>query len=677
MTFDTDVAELKGVGPALADKFAELGIKTAADLIDYYPRRWEDFSAVTPIARLRPGSVTIRATIKQAKGRYVRRGMHITEAIASDESSSVRLVWFNQPYRAGAIKKDTEYFISGNFELSHGHLQLMNPSVELVSDFPVNTARILPIYKLTKGLTSKQIRKVAQQLVPIMANLPETLPSWLVRQERLVSRAEAVTAIHFPQDSKQLAAAQKRLGFEEVFQLTLASLLIKREIAGEAAHPIKFDERLAKNFVSKLPFKLTNAQRKAVWQVYLDMQKKQPMNRLIEGDVGSGKTVVAAMAAVMALAEGKQVALMAPTEILAKQHADTIQKLLAPLGYGAQVGLLVGSMKPAAKKLAHQAIKDGKMNFVIGTHALIADKVDFSRLELVIVDEQHRFGVKQREKLMAKAGHAVHALYLTATPIPRSLALTLYGDLDLSVLDEKPPGRQPIKTEIISSSFGDRLFASLKNQLQAGAQMYVICPLIDESFASARSVSVKSVYNKLTKSVFKDLRVGLLTGKLAAEEKDNIMSMFESGQLDVLVSTTVVEVGVDVKNASLMVIMDADGFGLSQLHQLRGRIGRGQNISCCYLITNDSPSRRLRAMETTNDGFKLAELDLELRGPGAIYGTLQHGALDLKVANISDGKLVAAARNAAQAFIDKGESVVKYPQLAVNVRNLQAVTKLN
>jgi ATP-dependent DNA helicase RecG len=435
---------------------------------------------------------------------------------------------------------------------------------------------------------------------------------------------------------------------------------------------------VAKKFVSELPFQLTDAQRKAVWQIYQDMEKSQPMNRLVEGDVGSGKTVVAAMAALMVLHRGHQVVLMAPTEILARQHGNTIQQLLTPLGYGEQVGLLVGSLKPAAKKNAHQAIKDGQLTFIVGTHAVIQEKVDLHNLELIIIDEQHRFGVEQRKTLMSKAGHMPHVLSLTATPIPRSLALTLYGELDLSLLDQKPPGRLDAKTTIVSPNSRAQLYAEIDNELTAGRQLFVVCPLVNESDLTPAS-SAEETYKTLSKGAFKHRRVGLLHGQMKADDKQAVMQQFVDHELDVLVATTVIEVGVDVPNATVMLIENADRFGLSQLHQLRGRIGRGQHQSYCYLMMSDSsaPTRRLRAMEQTNDGFRLAELDLELRGPGAIYGTMQHGALDLRIAKLTDTKLIASARTAAAKFIDRHESLVQYSELNNHVTRLRAVTNLN
>ncbi len=678
MTSSDSVTELKGVGEAVARKFAILGLKTVADLIDNYPRRYEDYSEVTPVNRLRPGLVTIQVMIERASGRYVRRGMHITEAVAADETGSVRLTWFNQSYRAGAIHADRLYFVSGLFELSHGRLVIMNPTIELVSDFVVNAARILPVYRETKGLTSRQIRAALYQVLPIIHSLPETLPAHIVKHQKLVSRAEALRAIHFPDSAADLDTARRRLGFEEVFSLSLAALLNKQANQREQALAVPFHESLAKEFVSNLPFVLTDAQRKVIWQIYLDLQRSEPMNRLVEGDVGSGKTVVATMAALMVMHEGWQVALMAPTELLARQHAETIYNLLEPIGLADQVGLLVGSLGAAQKKRAQQAISNGQTRFMIGTQALIQEKVNMERLALVVIDEQHRFGVDQRKTLQAKAGHMPHVLNLTATPIPRSLALTLYGELDISVIADKPVGRLPIITQVMSPNSRPQLYKQIDTELATGRQLFVVCPVITDS-ETLNVKSAESVYDDLQKTVFKHRRIGLLHGKLKPADKTAVMQAFVDKRLDILVATTVIEVGVDVPNATIMLIESAERFGLAQLHQLRGRVGRSHHQGYCYLMLSDSkpPSRRLRALESSGDGFKLAELDLELRGPGAIYGQMQHGQLDLRIASLSDVRLIAAARSEAQAIIDSGQDLLKYTYLMNHVNRLRAVTNLN
>jgi ATP-dependent DNA helicase RecG len=572
MQLDSKVTEIKGVGEAVAAKLAILGIRTIADMIDTFPRRYEDYSSVTAINQLQPGQTTIQAIITGAKGRYVRRGMHITEAIATAGNDSVRLIWFNQPYRATSIKSDQQYFISGNYELSHQRFAIMNPSIELVNDFPVNTARMLPVYRETKGFSSRQLRVLLQRVRSLIDGLPEVLPEDIITKAQLMSHADAMQALHFPQSTEQLADARRRLGFEEVFQLSLASLLNKQDQQQELGIKIPFNEKQAQAFVKHLPFTLTDEQRKVIWQICLDMQRAQPMNRLVEGDVGSGKTVVATMAALMVLRSGMQVALMAPTELLARQHAETIHKLLLPLGLGDRVGLLVGSLKQAQKQAARDAITDGRCTFIIGTQALIQDSVFTKSLGLVIIDEQHRFGVDQRKQLQAKAGHMPHVLSLTATPIPRSLALTLYGELDISVIAEKPTGRTPVITSIISPNSQTQLFADIVKQLNNGRQLFVVCPLISDS-SLAPGASAEAVFKQLSKKELKNYRVGLLHGKLKPLEKNQVMQQFVRHKLDALIATTVIEVGVDVPNATMMLIESAERFGLAQAHQLRGRVG--------------------------------------------------------------------------------------------------------
>jgi ATP-dependent DNA helicase RecG len=676
------ITTVKGVGPALATKLATVGIKTIADLLRYYPRRYDDYSDITPISQLQPGQVTIEAEIKQITGRYVRRGMHVTEAIASDKTGSVRLVWFNQPYRATSMKAGHKYYISGPFELKRQRFAITAPSTELASEFPVNTARIIPIYRETKGLTSRQIRQVLYECLPVIDTLPETLPAWLTKG--LMPHNEAVAAMHFPASVKQLDKAKDRLGFEEVLGLSLASLSVKRELVGEKAPAVPFDQKMAQTFVKHMPFQLTGGQKKVAWQIFQDMESTEPMNRLIEGDVGSGKTVVAAMAAVMVLhhgdktGQGHQVALMAPTELLARQHAETLYKLLEPLGYHTTVGLLVGGMKQAQKVAARKQIQEGKIRFMVGTQALIQESVDMHSLELIIIDEQHRYGVDQRKELMRKAGHMPHVLNLTATPIPRSLALTLYGELDVSILSEKPANRLPIITKLVSPNSRAAVYQEIDKELESGRQLFAVCPLIQDSEV-VKATSAEQLYEQFRKKDFKHRRVGLLHGKMKPADKNQIMEDFVAHKLDILVSTTVIEVGVDVPNASVMLIEGADRFGLAQAHQLRGRVGRSADQGYCYLMLSDSkaPSRRLRALESSNDGFKLAELDLELRGPGAIYGTSQHGELDLRIAKLTDIHLIVKARKAAEEFLAKNEDLLQYPDLNRQVKRYLTVTKLN
>lgn len=674
---DENIASLKGVGEKLAQKLSLLGIKTKKDLIFYYPRKYDNFSEISKIHDLNPGSVTIRASIKQANGRYVRRGMHITEAVVSDDTGSVRLVWFNQPYRAKALKPGAEYFISGNYEISRGRFAIMNPGAELASDFPLNTARIVPIYRETKGLKSNQIRKIIASINKDIAKIPETLPEIVIQEEGLMPLGKALLGIHFPKSASDLDDARRRMSFDEVFTLVLSALINKKDNLKSLAPKIPFDEQLIKSFVDSLPYKLTDAQRKVAWQVFKDLEKNVPANRLIEGDVGSGKTIIAAMVCLLAAKQGMQAAVMAPTEILARQHFQTFSELLKPFGLGSKVHLLLGSMKPAQKTKVQKAIESSSFGVIIGTHSLIAEKANFKNLALVIIDEQHRFGVQQRKALLKKAGHIPHLVSMTATPIPRSLALTVYGELDISVIDQLPPGRKRPITKIIPPTSKPRLYKELDKSLEAGRQMFVVCPLISESDIM-KYLSAEEVYKDFSERTFKHRRNALIHGKLKTDEKVKIMEDFTAGKIDILISTTVIEVGVNIPNASIMLIEGVERFGLAQVHQLRGRIGRGYHQGYCYLLMSDSsaPGRRIRALENTSDGFKLAELDLQIRGPGAIYGGAQHGILDLRLADISDTKLIAKARNAAENFLE-ANNLDDYPELSEEVYKNRTITSLN
>ena len=671
------ITDLKGIGPRAAADFASIGITTVTDLLHYYPRTHQDYSEITPLRLVKPGIVTVKAEITQIKGHYVRRGMHITEATASDDTGSVRLVWFNQPYRQTGIKQGQQYFITGKLELKSQRFALQNPTTELASDMPVHTARIVPIYRETKGVSTVLIRKAMARAMRYASQLPNILPPWIQQKYDLLTYPEALQELHFPSSAERLKYAKYSLGFVEVFELMLASALNKQIVANEIAPPIFCDEQVAKEFVATLPFTLTDAQRKAMWQILKDMERTIPMNRLVEGDVGSGKTVVAAMAGVMALATGFQVALLAPTELLARQHAESISELLKPLKLDGAVGLLVGSLKSSQKKRAQDNLAEGKIRFAIGTHALLQG-LQTQNLGLLIIDEQHRFGVEQRKQLLKNTQLMPHVLSMTATPIPRSLALTLYGELDISLLDAMPPGRKPIRTKLVSPNSRDEMYEHVRQEIDKGHQVYMVCPVITES-SKVATLSAEALYKKLTTTVYKDKRIGLLHGKLKSDEKTAIMEQFVAGELDILVATTVIEVGVNIPNASIMVIEGADRFGLAQMHQLRGRVGRSSDQGYCYIVPSDSksPSRRLRALEQSTDGFRLAELDLEIRGPGAIYGTLQSGELDLRFANLSDTKLLASARQAVTEFINAKEKLSDYPELRQRVRVAQAVITLN
>jgi ATP-dependent DNA helicase RecG len=676
MNLVSPLSKVKGVGEKTAEQFKSAGLFTVGDLIDFLPRTHDDFSEVVAIADIQPGKATIKARCEKIATRPVRRGLRLTTATLADDTGKLQAIWFNQPYRETQLKAGDEFYFSGEFEFNYNRYQLTNPSAEKVSDMPVQTDRLLPVYKSIKGLKSQLVRKILAELRPLMTMLPETLPDYLLQEEKLLSRGDAYLGVHFPKKPEDVKKAKERLAFEELFELILASQLNKKENAKLTGWHIPFDQKVVAAFVKQLPFELTGAQRLAAWEIIQDFERKTPMNRLLQGDVGSGKTVVAGLAARQAAHAGFQSALMAPTEILANQHATTLHSLLEL--FGVKVALLTGSVKGAARKLLYEQIESGDVDIVVGTHALIQEKVIFHKLGFVAIDEQHRFGVSQRQQLLKKSKYLPHLLSMTATPIPRSLALTVYGELDVSILNELPKGRKPIKTKIWSPNSRAQLYTQIDEEITKGRQGYVICSLIDDN-PENEVKSVEAEYKKLRAGVFKHRTIGLLHGKMKPEEKDAVMSAFSKGELDILVSTTVVEVGVDVPNATVMMIEDADRFGLSQLHQLRGRVGRSHHQSYCYLVMSDSskPSQRLREIEKSNDGFYLAEADLQLRGPGEIYGRAQHGALNLQIAKLSDTKLIARAQSAARKFIERQESLVQYKQLASAVEKYQRLTTLN
>jgi ATP-dependent DNA helicase RecG len=676
MNLSTPLQSVKGVGVKIGEQLSLAGLHTVGDLITFLPRAYEDFSEVVEIANIKPGKRTIRAKCESVTTKRVRRGMTITTAVLADSSGKLQAVWFNQPYRATQLKSGDEFFFSGLFEFSYNKYQLSNPSAEKVSDVPVSTDRIVPIYRAVKGLKSQVVRKILVELRPLMTMLPETIPAEIVKSEKLLSYSDGLLALHFPDGSDDIERGRERFGFEELLSLLLAAQLNKKANAQLTGWHIPFDKVVVTKFVQQLPFKLTDAQRRAAWEIIQDFEKATPMNRLLQGDVGSGKTVVAGLAARQAASSGFQSAIMAPTEILASQHAETLTELLAPLGVS--VGLLTGSVKGKARVELYKQIATGGVDVVVGTHALIQETVKFYRLGFVVIDEQHRFGVAQRQELLKKSEHMPHLLAMTATPIPRSLALTVYGELDISILDELPKGRKPIMTKIWSPNSRAQLYDLIEEQLAMGRQAYVICRLIDDNVDNDVK-SVQEEYKKLRVGPFKHRQIGLLHGKLKPAEKDAIMSDFASGKLDMLVSTTVVEVGVDVPNATVILIENADQFGLSQLHQLRGRVGRSQHQSYAYLMLSDSkkPSQRLREIEKSNDGFYLAEVDLKLRGPGEIYGRAQHGELNLQVATLADTKMIARAQQAARKLVDSDQSLLQYKQLASQVEKYQRLTTLN
>ena len=671
MILTDSVESLKGIGQKTAEVLKKAGIKTVRDFFYNLPRDYENFTTPTCINKMRPGKVVIRGKIDSLSSRPSRRRhLSITEGIVSDNTGSVRVVWFNQSYRIRQFDPEKEYYFSGVYELKNNRYQITSPSAVLVSDVDINSG-LAPIYVAHGTIKSNNFKRLINNSRERFSEIPDLLPTVAPG-----TRKEALFKVHFPTSIAEATSGRNYLAYEELFELILASRLNREENEKLKAEPIPFDVTKVRDFVSKLPFKLTNAQRRAAWEIFQDMEKNTPMNRLLQGDVGSGKTMVAAMAAYEAVSAGGQVALLAPTAILATQHYDGLKDLLS--SFGIRTTLLTGATK--GKDALKKEILAGKIDFIIGTHALLTDDTEFKNLELVIIDEQHRFGVEQRQKLILKSpsGLAPHLLAMTATPIPRSLQLTVFGDLDVSILNELPKGRQPIETQILPElSLREKLYPKMHDIIQSGQQIYWICKAIDDN-PKTETTSVKSRTEKL-KKLFPKFRIEFLHGRMKPAEKDEIMERFSSGKIDILVSTTVVEVGVNVPNATLMVIEDAENYGLAQLHQLRGRVGRGKEKSYCYLLTGEdkSPSRRLMELEKSTDGFHLAEVDLKLRGPGEIYGALQHGALDLRIATLTDTKLIHRAQTDVLKFLQSDENMLKYEELRAGISKYQQLTTLN
>ncbi len=682
MILSEPVEKLKGIGPKTAEILKKAGIRTIRDFFYNLPRDYENFQAATSIAELRPGKVVVKGKIENLTSRRAKkRNLSIIEGVIRDETGAVKVVWFNQSYRMKQFDPTKEYLFSGTFEFKNGRFQLVSPSAALQTDVDIKSG-LSPVYVAHGGLKSGDFRRLLNSSRDKFAEIPDLLPT-----VRTGVRREALFRAHFPNSEKSVASAREYLAYEELFELILAARLNRRENEKLRAPLLKFDVVKIRDFVARLPFKLTNAQRRATWEIFQDMEKDRPMNRLLQGDVGSGKTMVAALAAYEAFLSGGQVAILAPTAILATQHYEGVGKLLG--SFGVKTALLTGATKK--KKELKKAISSGEVNVVVGTHALLTDDTEFSNLSLVVIDEQHRFGVEQRQKLVLKSpsGLAPHLLAMTATPIPRSLQLTIFGDLDVSILNELPKGRQPIETRILPEiEISEVLYPKILETVEAGNQIYWICKAIEDGGGlrgsdnpngeKADITSVKARTKKLQER-FPKLKIEFLHGKMKPAEKDEIMERFSEGKIDILVSTTVVEVGVDVPNATLIVIENAEGYGLAQLHQLRGRVGRGSAKSDCFLLTSGdaTPSRRLRELEKSSDGFHLAEVDLKLRGPGEIYGALQHGALDLRIASLSDTKLIMRAQKDAEKFLQLGPDMLKYKELMAGISKYQQLTTLN
>ena len=674
------VESLKGVGPKTAEILQKSGIKTVRDFLYNLPRDYENYQAPQKISEMKPGKVVIKGKIDSLNTRRTRRrNFTITEGIIRDNSDVIRVVWFNQPYRKKQFIEGKEYYFTGNYELKNNRFQLTSPAAALASDIE-GADSFQPIYRAHSSLKSNDFHRLLANARGDFNDIPDLLPLEAFDTPSFVkpsARKNALFDIHFPTSAKDVTNAREYLAYEELFALILAAKLNKRENAKLESNQIPFMADKIKQFTEKLPYKLTNAQRLATFEILKNLEKNTPMNRLLQGDVGSGKTLVAGIAAYEVASAGFQVALLAPTAILASQHYESLKSLLEP--FGIRIALLTGATK--GKTSLKKSIKAGEIDLIIGTHAILTDDTEFQDLSLVIIDEQHRFGVDQREKLLLKspAGKAPHLLAMTATPIPRSLQLTIFGDLDVSILNELPKGRQPIETKIIPKILcRETLYPKMAELLHQNQQIYWICPLIETTESTKNSTSVTMAYNALKKA-FPATRIGILHGKMKPAEKDEIMEKFSNHEIDILVSTTVVEVGVNVPNANLIVIENAESFGLAQLHQLRGRVGRGSQKAYCFLLTEEDkdPPKRLRELEKSTDGFHLAEVDLNLRGPGEIYGNLQHGALDLRIATLADTKLINLAQKHVKSFLQNDENMLKYNELNNIIKKYQQLTTLN
>jgi len=663
---NTPVSDFPGIGPARAKKLAKLGIATAGDLLRYFPRDYEDRRNRSSIIRAPEGEpVCIQAMVAETpRLSRVRRGLDLVKVKAVDHSGMLHITYFNQAYLKDALRPGEEYIFFGKVERLGRAKQMTNPVTELAGKNAV-TGCILPVYPLTAGISNNLVASLTRRVVDGCAHLvEEALPGTVLRDYGLAQSEFSYQNIHFPENFELLDRARRRLIFEELFYLA-AGLTLLKDRRSSAQGPVCHCKSLSP-FLNLLPFTPTAAQLRVMEECREDMAGVRPMNRLVQGDVGSGKTAVAAAAAWVAIQNGLQAALMAPTEILARQHAGSLSQLLSPAGI--RVGLLTGSMTPAQKKEVRRQLKTGELQLVVGTHALLSGNVEFGHLGLVIADEQHRFGVNQRAALTAK-GERPHVLVMSATPIPRTLALIVYGDLDVSVIDQLPPGRMPVETFVVGEDKRQRMYGFVRKLVNEGRQVYMVCPAVEDNPDGWGDLpdlkAVTSYAEELRKQVFPDLRVGFVHGKLKSGEKEAVMGAFSAGELDVLVSTTVIEVGVDVPNAALMIVENAERFGLSQLHQLRGRVGRGKHKSFCVLVTtsrSEASRTRLKAMTDTTDGFKIAEEDLKLRGPGDFFGNRQHGLPQLRIADLAgDMLLLSQAQEAARAVLAR-DPVLSAPE---------------
>ncbi len=706
LTLESPLEHISGVGKSMAQSFRRLGVKTVRDLLYHFPHRYDDYSKQKRVADLQIGATeTVVVSVIDVRSFGTRSGMSGLEVLVGDDSGSIKVVFFRQPWLAKQFFPGKMIVLSGKVDTFQGLRQMTGPTWEPYSDDElIHTGRLVPVHPLTKGLVERSARTLIKQVVDWAAPMVEDHVPAVVRERAgLMPLGQAIAQMHFPDDQERLQQARKRLGFDEFLLIQLGVLQRKVLWQTERGYAMEFNEPVHEEFLSQLPFEMTGAQVRALEEIFHDMGRPVPMARLLQGDVGSGKTAVAAASSVQAVANGFQVAIMAPTEILAEQHYKGLKSLLGKVrvprnqpssaqldtglpgesaawqaaidpahearlreiqlllgmtpdddlsGEGVRVALLTGSLGARERRRVLEAIAQGEVDVVVGTHALITESVRYAQLGLVVVDEQHRFGVEQRQRLKDK-GFNPHMLVMTATPIPRTLTLTIYGDLDTSVLDELPPGRQDIKTRWITTAERDKAYKHMRQQISRGRQAFVVCPLVDES-EKVELPSAEEMYAKLSHEIFPDLRVALIHGKMQPREKDQVMVSFRNHEFDILVATAVIEVGIDVPNATTILIEGAERFGLAQLHQFRGRVGRGVHQSFCVLVSdknNEVTTQRLEAMEETRDGFKLAEIDLQIRGPGEFFGTRQSGTPDLKVARLADTRLLHAANVEAQKIL--------------------------
>ncbi len=663
MNLKTPVRLAGNIFARYANRLEKLGIKNLEDLLYYFPFRYENYSIISKIGRVQRGeTVTIKGTVIDIKNEYTKRWKRIQKAKVADETGVIDVIWFNQPFILNIIRKNDKVSLSGKIDLYLNKLVLQSPEYEVLDSKTagqtIHTGRLVPVYRETRGVTSKWLRRqIFKILKDSQKDLIEYLPDEIIQKENLINFPKAIEQIHFPDSLEDANISRYRLSFDELFMLQLSVLKKKiewkRDLTGRPFSISKYKDRI-EEFWDKLPFELTRAQRRAVSEILKDLGTKNPMNRLLEGDVGSGKTVVASIAMYLAYLNGFQSAMMAPTEILARQHFDTISNLLSP--FGVNVELITGSSRKTSKCYDARKKRRRIFDIAIGTHALLSKKINFEKLGLVVIDEQQRFGVEQRA-IIRKKGENPHFLTMTATPIPRTVALTLYGDLDLSYLDEMPKGRKYIKTWLVAPEKRQNAYKWIKNQIrQTKSQAFIICPFIEESETLISVKSAVKEFERLKKEIFPNLKLALLHGRLKSKEKETVLNNFKNGKIDILVSTPVVEVGIDISNATIMLIEDAQRFGLSQLHQLRGRVGRGEKQSYCLLFAHSESEKtieRLRAMEKAYVGAELSELDLKLRGPGEIYGTAQHGVPELKIASFSDFALIEETRIEAEKIFPR------------------------